>query len=109
MSSYKVKYNFKWALAPMCQGDYGTAEDECCSAVKPILTQWGLVPSFTTSDLGEVGKRELYREQGTGERRLLHKENFSTYKRRIPTALQGLCSGVAKLEEFTLHVLPKYG
>ena len=50
----------------MCQGDYGTAEDECCSAVKPILTQWGLVPSFTTSDLGEVGKRELYREQGTG-------------------------------------------
>ena len=50
----------------MCHGDYGTAEDECCSAVKPILTQWGLVPSFTTSDLGEVGKRELYREQGTG-------------------------------------------
>ena len=49
----------------MRHGDYGTAEDECCSAVKPILTQWGLVPSFTTSDLGEVGKRELYREQGT--------------------------------------------
>ena len=63
--THEVKYDFRWASTPMCQGDYGTAEDECCSAVKPILTQWGLVPSFTTSDLGEVGKRELYREQGT--------------------------------------------
>ena len=67
-----------------------------------FLTQWGLVPSFTTSDLGEAGNIEQRTRGGGGERRLLHKENFSTYKRRIPTALQGLCSGVNKLEEFSL-------
>ena len=44
----------------MTSKDYYRTKDECCSAaVKPILTQWGLVLSFTTSDLGEVGKREV--------------------------------------------------
>ena len=66
-----------------------------------FLTQWGLVPSFTTSDLGEAGNIEQRtRGGGGGERRLLHKENFSTYKRRIPTAPLGLCSRVTMIVEF---------
>ena len=64
-----------------------------------FLTQWGLVPSFTTSDLGEAENIEQ-RTRGGGERRLLHKENFSTYKRRIPTAPLGLCSRVTMIVEF---------
>ena len=91
--------------------DYYRTKDECCSAaVKPILTQWGLVLSFTTSDLGgsrekRSGGNALYSELreargGGGERRLLHKENFSTYKRRIPTAPLGLCSRVTMIVEF---------
>ena len=48
---------------------------------------------------GKQGK-ERTEEEEEKERRLLHKENFSTYKRRIPTALLGLCSRVGSLVEF---------